>query len=69
MLIEPKVRGFICTTAHPDGCRAAVQAQIQTARKYAGKTDAGKRVLVIGGSTGWRRASRWRSAAARLRST
>ncbi len=58
MLIEPKVRGFICTTAHPDGCRAAVQAQIQTARKYAGKTDAGKRVLVIGGSTGYGLASR-----------
>ena len=28
MIIKPKIRGFICTTAHPDGCAAHVRAQI-----------------------------------------
>lgn len=58
MIIEPKVRGFICTTAHPVGCRKAVCDQIAVAKKYAGKVHAGKRVLVIGGSTGYGLASR-----------
>lgn len=58
MVIEPKVRGFICTTAHPEGCKAAVLSQIKEAKKYAGKINTGKRVLVIGGSTGYGLASR-----------
>lgn len=58
MIIEPKVRGFICTTAHPEGCKAAVNSQIAVAEKYAGKINAGKRALVIGGSTGYGLASR-----------
>ncbi|MFP5415199.1 MAG: hypothetical protein ACLGG1_09350, partial [Gammaproteobacteria bacterium] len=28
MVIQPKVRGFICTNAHPVGCAANVQQQI-----------------------------------------
>ena len=28
MIVKPKVKGFMCTTAHPEGCRAAVKAQI-----------------------------------------
>ena len=28
MIVEPKVRGFMCTTAHPEGCKAAVREQI-----------------------------------------
>lgn len=58
MVIEPKVRGFICTTAHPAGCKANVLQQIEKAKAYRGKIDAGKRVLVIGGSTGYGLASR-----------
>lgn len=58
MVIEPKVRGFICTTAHPAGCAEAVQSQIAVAQKYAGKINFGKRVLIIGGSTGYGLASR-----------
>ncbi len=58
MVIEPKVRGFICTTAHPEGCAKSVLAQINTAKKYAGKITAAKRALVIGGSTGYGLASR-----------
>ncbi|MFM9078748.1 MAG: hypothetical protein ACKOTE_03180, partial [Opitutaceae bacterium] len=25
MIIRPKVRGFVCVTAHPEGCAAHVQ--------------------------------------------
>jgi hypothetical protein len=28
MIIEPRVRGFICTTAHPEGCAKNVREQI-----------------------------------------
>ena len=57
MIITPKVRGFICTTAHPDGCRAAVKEQIDfvKTRRHA---DGPKKVLVIGASMGYGLASR-----------
>ena len=29
MIIQPKIRGFICTTAHPVGCAAHVAEQIE----------------------------------------
>jgi len=57
MIVEPKVRGFICTTAHPAGCRENVKRQIKYVQN-AGKTDGPKRVLVIGSSTGYGLASR-----------
>lgn len=57
MMIQPKIRGFICTTAHPAGCAAAVSAQIQTV-KTKGMFPGPKRVLVIGASTGYGLASR-----------
>ncbi len=28
MVIKPKIRGFICTNAHPAGCEAHVNEQI-----------------------------------------
>jgi len=58
MIIKPKVRGFICTNAHPQGCAAHVQEQIDfTLAK--GEVDGGpKNVLVIGASTGYGLASR-----------
>ena len=58
MIIKPKVRGFICTTAHPVGCERNVLEQIQITQ--AGKHDGAgpKRVLVIGASTGYGLASR-----------
>lgn len=59
MIVEPKVRGFICTTAHPIGCKESVNRQIQTAKKYfSNKKSEFKNVLVIGGSTGYGLASR-----------
>lgn len=57
MIIEPKVRGFICTTAHPEGCRENVARQIAYIKKL-GKTSGPKKVLIIGASTGYGLASR-----------
>jgi len=58
MVIQPKVRGFICTNAHPKGCAANVQEQIDYV-KQQGKVENGpKNVLVIGASTGYGLASR-----------
>ncbi len=61
MIISPKVRGFICTNAHPQGCAANVQQQIDYIKSKADSfdTDNGpKNVLVIGASTGYGLASR-----------
>ncbi len=58
MVIAPKIRGFICTTAHPDGCARHVAEQIGVV-KSRGPVDGGpKKVLVIGASTGYGLASR-----------
>ncbi len=57
MVVQPKVRGFICTTAHPAGCEAAVKQQIDYV-KQQGKLDGAKKVLVIGASMGYGLASR-----------
>lgn len=61
MIIEPKVRGFICLTAHPKGCEQNVINQINYV-KSKGAIDGPKRVLVIGSSTGFGLASRITSA-------
>lgn len=61
MVIEPKTRGFICITAHPEGCAQNVLNQIQYVRSK-GKIDSPKRALVIGSSTGFGLASRITSA-------
>ncbi len=58
MIIEPKIRGFICTTAHPDGCAVHVQKQIDYVKSKPGLENAPKRVLVVGASTGYGLASR-----------
>lgn len=58
MIIAPKIRGFICTTAHPEGCAAHVQEQIEYVKSKAPLADAPKRVLVVGSSTGYGLASR-----------
>jgi enoyl-[acyl-carrier protein] reductase/trans-2-enoyl-CoA reductase (NAD+) len=57
MIIHPKVRGFICTTAHPEGCFREVQAQVEFIKAH-GKFSGPKNVLVIGASTGYGLASR-----------
>lgn len=57
MIIRPKTRGFICITAHPEGCAAHVQEWIDRTRAR-GSFNGPKRVLVIGSSTGYGLASR-----------
>jgi enoyl-[acyl-carrier protein] reductase/trans-2-enoyl-CoA reductase (NAD+) len=61
MIIEPRMRGFICLTAHPKGCEQNVLNQINYV-KSKGSIDGPKRVLVIGASTGFGLASRITSA-------
>jgi enoyl-[acyl-carrier protein] reductase / trans-2-enoyl-CoA reductase (NAD+) len=61
MIIEPRMRGFICLTAHPDGCAQNVKNQIKHVQSK-GKIKGAKRVLVIGASTGFGLASRITSA-------
>lgn len=61
MIIEPRTRGFICTTAHPVGCAENVKTQIDYI-KSKGQIDGPKKVLVIGASTGFGLASRITSA-------
>jgi enoyl-[acyl-carrier protein] reductase/trans-2-enoyl-CoA reductase (NAD+) len=58
MIIKPRIRGFICTTAHPKGCAAHVDAQIAHVRASARMSNGPKRVLVIGASGGYGLASR-----------
>ncbi len=57
MIIEPRMRGFICLTAHPVGCAQNVKNQIEYV-KSKGKINGPKKVLVIGASTGFGLASR-----------
>lgn len=58
MIIKPKIRGFICTTAHPTGCAAHVGEQIAYVQSKGPIAGLPKRVLVIGASTGYGLASR-----------
>jgi enoyl-[acyl-carrier protein] reductase/trans-2-enoyl-CoA reductase (NAD+) len=55
MIVKPRIRGFVCVTAHPKGCEAKVRQEIEVAKvaKAAKKTDGPKKVLVIGSSTGY----------------
>ncbi|MGE9290096.1 MAG: enoyl-ACP reductase FabV [Puniceicoccales bacterium] len=62
MIIEPKVRGFVCVTSHPEGCAANVKEQIEVARAEGKVADGPKRVLVIGSSTGYGLSSRIQAA-------
>jgi enoyl-[acyl-carrier protein] reductase/trans-2-enoyl-CoA reductase (NAD+) len=62
MLIKPKIRGFICTNAHPVGCATNVQQQIDYVKAQGELTAGPKNVLVIGSSTGYGLASRIVSA-------
>lgn len=60
MIIKPKIRGFICTNAHPVGCAENVNQQIDfiKSKQLGGDQGAPKNVLVIGASTGYGLASR-----------
>ncbi|BCE02446.1 enoyl-ACP reductase FabV [Marinicellulosiphila megalodicopiae] len=58
MIIKPKVRGFICTTAHPVGCAQNVKEQIQYVKDNTPAQKGPKNVLVLGCSAGYGLASR-----------
>ncbi|MBA6222968.1 trans-2-enoyl-CoA reductase family protein [Colwellia sp. MB02u-18] len=58
MVIKPKIRGFICTNAHPAGCAAHVNEQIAYVKSQPQADDKPKNVLVIGASTGYGLSSR-----------
>ncbi len=56
-VVEPRIRGFICLTAHPVGCAAEVARQAEVARLSATIRPGGG-LLVVGASTGYGLASR-----------
>lgn len=58
MIIKPKVRGFICINAHPQGCAANVQEQIAFTRAQGPVAGGPKNVLILGCSTGYGLSSR-----------
>lgn len=57
MIIKPRTRGFICTTAHPQGCARQVERQIEYVQRQP-VIKGPRKVLVIGASTGYGLASR-----------
>ena len=58
MIIKPRVRGFICVTAHPAGCEANVRSQVDYVTGRDSIAGGPKRVLVVGASTGYGLAAR-----------
>lgn len=57
MIVKPRIRGFVCITAHPKGCEAKVRKEIEVAQSDK-QTEGPKKVLVIGASTGYGFSSR-----------
>jgi enoyl-[acyl-carrier protein] reductase / trans-2-enoyl-CoA reductase (NAD+) len=58
MIIKPKVRGFVCVTAHPAGCAAHVGEWISHVKSKGPIANGPRKVLVIGASTGYGLATR-----------
>lgn len=58
MIVKPKVREFICTTAHPEGCAQNIRNQIQVIKQEEALLHGPKNVLIIGSSTGYGLATR-----------
>ena len=56
-VVKPRIRGFICTNAHPAGCQKNVQEQIDYIKTMTLKST-NLNALVIGASTGYGLASR-----------
>ncbi|MBB6126834.1 enoyl-ACP reductase FabV [Mucilaginibacter lappiensis] len=61
MIIEPRIRGFICLTTHPNGCEQNVINQINYV-KSKNNPSGTKKALIIGASTGFGLSSRITSA-------
>lgn len=58
MIIQPRTRGFICLTAHPEGAAENIKNQIDYVKSKGEIKNGPKKVLVIGASTGFGIASR-----------
>ena len=58
MIVQPRVRGFICATAHPEGCAAHVNEWINYVKHQTPVKSGPQKVLIIGASTGFGLASR-----------
>jgi enoyl-[acyl-carrier protein] reductase/trans-2-enoyl-CoA reductase (NAD+) len=58
MIIKPKVRGFVCVTAHPAGCAAHVGEWISHVKSKGTISGGPRKALIIGASTGYGLASR-----------
>lgn len=61
MIIKPRTRGFICTTAHPEGCARQVLEQVEYIKSKP-EIKGPRNVLVIGASTGYGLSARIASA-------
>jgi enoyl-[acyl-carrier protein] reductase / trans-2-enoyl-CoA reductase (NAD+) len=53
MVIKPKVRGFICTTAHPEGAAREVRRQAAQAQRLRFSAEKPRAALVVGSSMGY----------------
>ncbi|MGF1748309.1 enoyl-ACP reductase FabV [Vibrio cionasavignyae] len=58
MIIEPVIRGVIARSAHPEGCKKAVDNQIEYVKSADPIKDGPKRVLILGASSGFGLAAR-----------
>lgn len=59
MIVKPRIKGFVCITAHPMGCYENVRDQIEHAKANPlGVPHRPKRALIIGSSTGYGLSSR-----------
>ncbi len=57
-IVKPRIRGFICTNAHPVGCQANILSQINEIKEGIPYKETSLNALVIGASTGYGLASR-----------
>jgi enoyl-[acyl-carrier protein] reductase / trans-2-enoyl-CoA reductase (NAD+) len=57
-VVKPRIRGFICTSAHPSGCHKNVQNQIDVIKTNTTQKPTSPNVLVVGASAGYGLASR-----------
>lgn len=57
-IVKPRIRGFICTNAHPAGCQVNVNNQIGEIQNGIPHKETDMNALVIGASTGYGLASR-----------
>jgi enoyl-[acyl-carrier protein] reductase / trans-2-enoyl-CoA reductase (NAD+) len=58
MIVQPKIKGYICITSHPVGCASRVQEEIDYVRKLGPIKEGPRKALIIGASTGYGLSSR-----------